>query len=102
MRTTVGCLYGGLAMKFTKPSLNIKQKENPFKLGTSFNDILTLYLFDRKFRLPVFTLNSYWTYFRLYFHPRLTLYTRFHILARPQNANIQVYLSTLSQGRFNV
>jgi len=96
MRTTVGYLYGGLAMKFTKPPLNVKQqiallqsrgmtiedparasrylahinyyrlrsywlpfedqadgKEHHFKPGTSFNDILTLYLFDRKFRLLV-------------------------------------------------
>ena len=53
MRTPVGCLYGGLAMKFTKPPLHIKQKEHHFKPGTSFNDILTLNLFDRKFRLLV-------------------------------------------------
>lgn len=96
MRTTAGYLYGGLAMKFTKPPLSIEQQlrllqsrgmaienherdarylghinyyrlraywlpfedkgngtEHRFKPGTTFNDILTLYIFDRKFRLLV-------------------------------------------------
>jgi abortive infection bacteriophage resistance protein len=96
MRTTAGYLYGGLAMKFTKPPLSIEQQvhllqsrgmtiDNPdraarylahinyyrlraywlpfeekadgnehhFKEGTGFNEVLTFYLFDRKFRLLV-------------------------------------------------
>ena len=96
MRTTAGYLYGGLAMKFTKPPLSIEQQirllqsrgmtinnpdraarylahinyyrlraywlpfeekadgtEHHFKAGTTFNEVLTLYLFDRKFRLLV-------------------------------------------------
>jgi abortive infection bacteriophage resistance protein len=96
MRTTAGYLYGGLAMKFTKPPLSIEKQinllqsrgmaidnskrtarylahinyyrlrtywlpfedkengtEHHFKPGTTFNDVLTLYLFDRKFRLLV-------------------------------------------------
>lgn len=96
MRTTAGYLYGGLAMKFTKPPLSIEQQvhllqsrgmtiDNPdraarylahinyyrlraywlpfeekadgtehhFKAGTGFNEVLTFYLFDRKFRLLV-------------------------------------------------
>lgn len=97
MRTTAGYLYGGLAMKFTKPPLSIEQQigllqsrgmtianpdraarylahinyyrlraywmpfedtaertdEHRFRAGTTFNEILTLYLFDRKFRLLV-------------------------------------------------
>lgn len=96
MRTTAGYLYGGLAMKFSKPPLFIEQQirllrsrgmtiDNPdraarylahinyyrlraywlpfeekaegtehhFKAGTTFNEALTLYLLDRKFRLLV-------------------------------------------------
>ena len=96
MRTTAGYLYGGLAMKFTKPPLSIEQQirllqsrgmtianpdraarylahinyyrlraywlpfeekadgiEHHFKAGTTFNEVLTIYLFDRKFRLLV-------------------------------------------------
>lgn len=96
MRTMAGYLYGGLAMKFTKPPLSIQDQihllqsrgmaisdadraaryldhinyyrlraywlpfedkaegaEHHFKAGTTFNAVLTLYLFDRKFRLLV-------------------------------------------------
>jgi len=96
MRTQAGYLYGGLAMKFTKPPLSIEEQicllqsrgmtiDNPdraarylahinyyrvraywmpfeekavehehhFKAGATFDDALTLYIFDRKFRLLV-------------------------------------------------
>ena len=96
MRTPAGYLYGGLAMKYTKPPLFIDQQidllisrgmkidnrdraarylnhinyyrfraywlpfeektaqtEHQFKTGTTFDDALSLYLFDRKFRLLV-------------------------------------------------